>query len=128
MINFFNKHKRLSTTIILTFFILAGCFVFPVYNMAHKESAMVLLINLIATMFLYNMLGRFESGLMARNTMFSVLMFNIIMAVSSVGCRYALEYGKIVTYNIFTPSNIILHLAIAVSVSTISWLLKTEKR
>lgn len=126
--NFIIKHRKLSTIIILTFFIFIGCCTFPIYNLNYELPIILVISNVIIAMMLYNLLGSFESGIFKRNSTMLVLFVNTLLVVSSMGCRYLMEYGEVSnTYN-FTLPNIALHIVATVGMSVVSWSLNVNKK
>ena len=57
-----------------------------------------------------------------------VFSLNLLLVLLGMGARYLLEYGEVSnTYN-FTLPNMLLHICVAVVLSTLSWLwTKTER-
>lgn len=57
-----------------------------------------------------------------------ILLLNLLLVLLSMGSRYLLEFGEVSnTYN-FTLPNMILHILVTVTLSTLSWVWTVSKQ
>ncbi|MBR2420815.1 MAG: hypothetical protein IKB09_00505 [Oscillospiraceae bacterium] len=118
----FRNHKRIAAALILSFFLLLTCSSFPVYNLTKDYPATLEFTVLFVNLSVYGYLGAFLTRLCPRARFWQIFLIQIALILGGMLCRYLLEYGEVSnTYN-FTPANIVLHLAVAMTVTTLGWL------
>ena len=118
---FFSHHRRLATTVaFFCFAILGGC-IFPVYNLTRPESNYSPWSHFYLAASLAVFWGGTAKAMFPKAGFLPILALNFAVTLAGMGFRYLLEFGEVSnTYN-FTLPNMALHIAAAVSVSTLSW-------
>ena len=119
---FFARHKPFAAVFLfLSFAIFGGC-IFPVYNLTRPESNFSPWIHLYLAASLFAAWGNLATAMVPKATLLAVLALNLGVTLGGMGLRYLLEWGEVSnTYN-FTLPNSLLHIAAAVTVSTLSWI------
>lgn len=125
---FYEKHPKISTAITFAFFILMVACNFPIYNLTREWSPTLTFAIVFTGLSLYISLGAAEAIMLSRCGIHHVFSLNLLLVLLGMGARYLLEYGEVSnTYN-FTLPNMLLHICVAVVLSTLSWLwTKTER-
>lgn len=121
--DFAKNHRKLTITIGLLYFIILGGCTFPIYNLG-REWPPTLTISILSTASItYIFLGIVETSMFPKAKAYHIIPLNFALILSSMACRYLLEYGEVSnTYNFTTP-NIILHIAATMVISTGFWLI-----
>lgn len=118
---FYEKHKTASTVIAFVFFILMGACNFPIFNLNHRWSATLTCSIVFIGVSLYASLGAMETAMLPQWCIWHILPLNLMLVLLGMGARYLLEYGEVSnTYN-FTIPNMLLHIGVTVTLSTLSW-------
>lgn len=125
---FYEKHPKASAAITLVFFVLVGACCFPIYNLNREWPFILTCCILFTTVSLYITLGGAEVHLFPQCGIQHILPLNLLLVLLGMGARYLLEFGEISnTYN-FTIPNMLLHISVTVTLSSLSWLwVKTEQ-
>ena len=113
--------KKWRVLLILLFVIVSGS-AFPIYNFGKHYSQALTGILLYLNIACYLELGIFEKRVLKlRKALYAALM-NLGIVLAGMLCRYLLEWGEISnTYNFTTPI-VLLHITLAVAISTLSYL------
>ena len=118
---FYEKHKTASTVITFVLFILMGACNFPIFNLNHRWSATLTCSIVLIGVSLYASLGTMEAAMLPQWYIWNILPLNLMLVLLGMGARYLLEYGEVSnTYN-FTIPNMLLHIGVTVTLSTLSW-------
>lgn len=125
---FYQKHRKLSCAITLIFFFVLGACAFPIYNLSREWSPSLTLSIVVNGVMAYAALGAAEAAMLPKRKGWQILLLNLALVLLSMGGRYLLEYGEVSnTYN-FTIPNMLLHVGVTVTISTLPWLwVKTER-
>ena len=125
---FYQKHKRLSMALTFAFFIFTGACGFPIYNLSREWSTMLPISIVLLGVSLYSSIGASEAVMFPNCKLCHILLLNLLLVLLSMGSRYLLEFGEVSnTYN-FTLPNMILHILVTVTLSTLSWVWTVSKQ
>lgn len=120
---FYEKYKREPAVIIFFFLFVAllGACSFPIFNLNHRWSATLTCSIVFVGVSLYAELGTMEAAMLPQWYIWNILPLNLMLVLLGMGARYLLEYGEVSnTYN-FTIPNMLLHIGVTVTLSTLSW-------
>ena len=119
--------KKWRIVLIILFVIISGA-AFPIYNFGKHYSQVLTGIMLYLNIACYLELGIFEKRVLKMQKALYAAFMNVGIVLAGMVCRYLLEWGEVSnTYNFTTP-NILIHITIAVAISTISYLMVKNKR
>ena len=119
--HWFRNHKRIAAAFIFSFFLLLTCSSFPVYNLTKHYPSTLEFTTVFVNLSIYGYLGAFLNQVFPKARFRQVLLILFCLVFGGMLCRFLLEYGEVSnTYN-FTPENIALHLAVSLTVSSLSW-------
>ena len=108
--------------LVLLFIIISGA-AFPIYNFGKHYTQVLTGIMLYLNIACYLELGIFERRVLHLKQISYVVFMNLGIVLAGMVCRFILEWGEVSnTYN-FTLPNILLHVSVAVIISTLSYLL-----
>ena len=125
---FYEKHPKASAVITFIFFFVLGACGFPIYNLSREWPSTLTLSIIFNGVLTYTALGTAEAAMLPKCKGWHILLLNIALILLSMGGRYLLEFGEVSnTYN-FTIPNMLLHISVTVTLSSLSWLwVKTER-
>ncbi len=115
------KHKRLFWILIVLFVIITGA-AFPIYNWEKHYSYALTGINLWLNIVCYIELGVFERRFLKGKQIYKITLFNLVIVLAGMVCRYFLEYGEVSNIYNFTIPNILFHIVMALGISIISYI------
>lgn len=125
---FYERHPKASAAIALTFFVFVGACCFPIYNLSREWSFMLTCYIVFAGVSLYSVLGASEVTMFPKCGIQHILPLNLLLVLLGMGARYLLEYGEVSnTYN-FTLPNMLLHIVVTVTLSSLSWFWAKSKQ
>ena len=109
---FYQKHSRLVAVLTFAFFVLVGACNFPTLT----------LIIVFVGLSLYTSLGTAEAAMLPHYGIQHILPLNLLLVLLGMGARYLLEFGEVSNSYNFTVPNMLLHIGVTVTLSTLSWL------
>ena len=119
--SWFRTHRKTAAASMLLFFVFLSCCSFPVYNLTKHYSGTLTFTNVFVSVSIYAYLGGFMTRLRPRAGLREVFLIHLAVVLGGMLARFLLEFGEVSnTYN-FTLPNIALHLAVTLSISTLSW-------
>ena len=119
--NWFRSHKRAAAACMFLFFVVLACSSFPFYNLAKPYSTTLTASILFVNVSVYAYLGSFTTRLRPHARLGQIFLIHLAVILVGMLCRFVLEFGEVSnTYN-FTLPNIALHLAVTLTISTVSW-------
>lgn len=119
---FLQAHRRLAAGLFLVFFFVLGACAFPIYNLSREWPSTLTLSIVFNGVLMYTLLGATEVTIFPKWNGWQILLLNVTLVLLSMAGRYLLEYGEVSnTYN-FTVPNMLLHIAVTVALSILSWL------
>lgn len=119
--SWFRNHRRIAAASVLLFFVILACSSFPIYNLTRQYSTTLTFTNVFVSVSIYAYLGTFMTRLRPDARLGQVFLIHLAVVLVGMLARFLLEFGEVSnTYN-FTPPNIVLHLAVTLSISTVSW-------
>ena len=118
--------KKWRIVLIILFVIISGA-AFPIYNFGKHYSYALNGILLYLNIVCYLELGIFDKRVLKLQKISHVVLMNVGIVLAGMLCRYLLEWGEVSnTYN-FTMPNVLLHITLAVAISTLSYLAAKNK-
>lgn len=125
---FYQKHRKISIAITFALFVFMGACNFPIYNLVREWSPTLTCAIVFVGVALYTSLGATEAEMLPQCGIWHILPLNLLLVLLGMGARYLLEFGEVSnTYN-FTLPNMLLHIAVTITLSTLSWLWAAAKR
>lgn len=119
---YLQTHKRVAVVIAFVSFFTLGAGTFPVYNLSRQWPMFLTLFIILNGVMVYTLLGTAEVVLLPKFKGWQIFLANIVLVLLSMAVRYFLEFGEYSnTYN-FTVPNMLLHVGVTVTLSTLSWL------
>ena len=98
---------------------------FPLLNLTKETPIRLEVVNwlvIVVSIMFYHSIGQSEAKLFTNSSAMFIILFNLIAAIVGMVSRFLLEFGEVSnTYN-FTIPNIILHIVVAVVLSSVTWL------
>ena len=115
--------KKAWRIILLALFVVISGAAFPIYNFEKHYTYALTGISLYLNIVCYWELGVFEKKILKLKKAAHAAFLNLDIVLLGMLCRYFLEWGEVSnTYNFTTP-NILLHIAAAIIISTISYMM-----
>ena len=119
--SWFRNHRRIAAASLLLFFVILACCSFPFYNLTKAYPTPLTASILFVNVSVYAYLGAFMTRLRPNARLGQVFLIHLAVVLVGMLARFLLEFGEVSnTYN-FTLPNIALHLAVTLSISTVSW-------
>ena len=119
-----NKKRMLIGGIFICLAFITCC-MFPFLNLTKETPIRMEVINwlvIVVSIMFYHSIGQSEAKLFPNSSAMFIILFNLIATIVGMGSRFFLEFGEVSnTYN-FTIPNIILHIVVAVVLSSVTWL------
>ncbi|MDD2481580.1 MAG: hypothetical protein PHC44_07900 [Lutispora sp.] len=119
-----NKKRMLIGGIFICLAFITCC-MFPFLNLTKETPIRMEVINwlvIVVSIMFYHSIGQSEAKLFPNSSAMFIILFNLIATIVGMGSRFLLEFGEVSnTYN-FTIPNIILHIVVAVVLSSVTWL------
>lgn len=116
------EHRIFAAIIVLGCIVSVNCFGFPVYNFEKTWSLAITVEYLLIPVLSCGYIGGGLALLFPRKRYASVLALLLSLTGLGMVCRFLLEFGEVSnTYN-FTLPNILLHIAVIGTLSSLSWL------
>ena len=113
--------KKWRVLLILLFVIVSSS-AFPIYNFGKHYTQVLAGILLYLNIVCYLELGIFDKRVLKLQKISHVVLMNVGIVLAGMLYRYLLEWGEVSnTYNFTTP-NVLVHITIAVAISTLSYL------
>ena len=117
--------KRILIYGIFIYFAFITCCMFPLLNLTKETPIRLEVVNwlvIVVSIMFYHSIGQSEAKLFTNSSAMFIILFNLIAAIVGMVSRFLLEFGEVSnTYN-FTIPNIILHIVVAVVLSSVTWL------
>lgn len=111
-------HKTRWTIVIYVFLVFIGCFVFPIFNLTKKFDTWWS--NVLIACVSYYEIGILQGTLYGNKGIRKIIVISFGMTLLGFICRFFLEYGEVSNSYNFTLSNIVLHLFVAISITTLT--------
>ena len=119
--NWFRSHRRIAAALMVLFFLILTGSSFPFYNLTKNYPATLTFTILFVSISVYSYLGAFMTHFCPRARLGQIFLIHLGLILGGMLLRFLLEFGEVSnTYN-FTSANISLHLAVTLTVSTVSW-------
>ena len=119
-----NKKRMLIGGIFICLAFITCC-MFPFLNLTKETPIRMEVINwlvIVVSIMFYHSIGQSEAKLFPNSSAMFIILFNLIATIVGMGSRFLLEFGEVSnTYN-FTIPNIILHIVVAVVLSSVTGL------
>lgn len=115
-------HKILVSVLVLGFAVFTNCFGFPTCNLSKEWPAVIVAESVFFTCLSAFYIGGGLALLFPEKGYLFIAFLTIVPACTGMGCRFLLEFGEVSnTYN-FTVPNIVIHLAVFIVLTSLSWL------
>ena len=123
-----NRNQKLKTILLFALIVVTAGSSFPIYNFTKSFGKATTVSLLFLNVSCYGALGAMERPFVKNWKLHQVALLNLGMILLSMLFRYLLEFGEVSnTYN-FTIPNMLLHISVTVTLSSLSWLwVKTEQ-
>ena len=101
------------------------CCMFPLLNLTKEAPIKMEAVNwmaIVVSIMFYHSMGQAEAKLLPNIPAMLIILFNLIAAIVGMVSRFLLEFGEVSNAYNFTIPNIILHIVVAVALSSATWL------
>ena len=126
--NFIERHRKLFIGIGLLCFLIIAASAFPIYNFNKEYSRYMTLSNIGVNLFWPFYLGSIEDDAFPKLGAGRILLLNLCIILLSLLARYLLEFGEVSNVYNFTLPNILVHVAVTVGISTLTWLWMSRRK
>mgnify|MGYP000850275896 CR=1 FL=1 len=98
---------------------------FPLLNLTKETPIRLEVVNwlvIVVSIMFYHSIGQSEAKLFTNSSAMFIILFNLIAAIVGMVSQFLLEFGEVTNIYNFTIPNIILHIVVAVVLSSVTWL------
>ena len=96
---------------------------FPLLNLTKETPIRLEVVNwlvIVVSIMFYHSIGQSEAKLFTNSSAMFIILFNLIAAIVGMVSQFLLEFGEVTNIYNFTIPNIILHIVVAVVLSSVT--------